>query len=109
MHLLKLASNYLNREFFVDFDPPLGKLLLAAVGYLSGYDGTFNFANQGSSYRDQPFYAYMRAFSSLLWILIIAMTYALLIEMKFSLAIALLGASLIAFGNNSNCIVNLLS
>ena len=35
----KYASLYLKRVFFFDSNPPLGKLLLAAVAYITGFDG----------------------------------------------------------------------
>ena len=35
----KYASLYLKRVFFFDSNPPLGKLLLAAVAFLTGFDG----------------------------------------------------------------------
>ena len=35
----KYASLYLKRVFFFDSNPPLGKLLLAAVAFVTGFDG----------------------------------------------------------------------
>ena len=52
MHYGKYASLYLKRTFFFDANPPLGKLLIAAVGYLAGFDGDFDFAKIGTAYTD---------------------------------------------------------
>ena len=38
----KYASLYLKRVFFFDSNPPLGKLLLAAVAFFTGFDGEVN-------------------------------------------------------------------
>ena len=51
MHIFlagKYASLYLKRVFFFDSNPPLGKLLLAAVAYITGFDGEVK--NQENNY-----------------------------------------------------------
>ena len=50
VHFGGFASNYLRREYFFDVHPPLGKLMIAALGYFLGYEGNFTFANIGLSY-----------------------------------------------------------
>ena len=40
----------MERTYFFDVHPPLGKLLFAFVGWLVGYDGHFHFDNIGDSY-----------------------------------------------------------
>lgn len=39
LHHGKYVSLYMKRTFFFDTHPPLGKQLIAAVAYLSNYDG----------------------------------------------------------------------
>jgi dolichyl-phosphate-mannose-protein mannosyltransferase len=39
---------YARRIFYFDVHPPLGKLILAAAGYVAGFDGQFNFDRIGA-------------------------------------------------------------
>ena len=50
-----MASWYINRTFFFDVHPPLGKMMIAAMGYSSGYNGTHPFEKPGDLYNDHPF------------------------------------------------------
>ena len=43
MHYGKYASLYLKNIFFFDSNPPLGKMMIAAAGYLAGFDGRFRY------------------------------------------------------------------
>ncbi|KAJ8968137.1 hypothetical protein NQ317_007863 [Molorchus minor] len=48
-HFGKMGSWYINRTFFFDVHPPLGKMLIGLSGYLTGYDGTFPFDKPGTN------------------------------------------------------------
>lgn len=49
-HFGKMGSWYINRTFFFDVHPPLGKMLIGLSGYLTGYDGTYPFDKPGDKY-----------------------------------------------------------
>lgn len=42
-HFGGFTVDYLNKLFFVDVHPPLGKMMFAAVAYILGFDGNFGF------------------------------------------------------------------
>ena len=60
-HFGKMANWYLNNTFFFDVHPPLGKMLIALSGHLTGYNGTFGFENPGHEYNGTK-YEGMRIF-----------------------------------------------
>ncbi|KAI8485373.1 Protein O-mannosyl-transferase 2 [Branchiostoma belcheri] len=60
-HFGKMGSYYINRTFFFDVHPPLGKMLIGLAGHLTGYDGAFPFEKPGDKYGDTK-YVGMRSF-----------------------------------------------
>uniref|UniRef100_A0ACB8G6L5 Uncharacterized protein n=1 Tax=Sphaerodactylus townsendi TaxID=933632 RepID=A0ACB8G6L5_9SAUR len=54
-HFGKMGSYYINRTFFFDVHPPLGKMLIGLAGYLSGYNGTFPFQKPGDKYEEHNY------------------------------------------------------
>ena len=50
-----ILSRYINRTFFFDVHPPLGKMLIGGVGYATGYNGTFPFEKPGDLYLDHNY------------------------------------------------------
>ncbi|KAF3844774.1 hypothetical protein F7725_007937 [Dissostichus mawsoni] len=61
-HFGKMGSYYINRTFFFDVHPPLGKMLIGLAGYMTGYDGSFPFIKPGDKY-DHHNYWGMRGLS----------------------------------------------
>ncbi|KAI8905429.1 Dolichyl-phosphate-mannose-protein mannosyltransferase-domain-containing protein [Gorgonomyces haynaldii] len=100
VHFGKFASYYLRGEYYFDVHPPLGKLLLAGVGYMVGYDGHFLFEKIGESYPDNnvPYVAF-RLFCALCGATIIPVSFLILKEIGVSLAGCVLGALFLVFDN----------
>lgn len=95
-HFGKMGSYYINRTFFFDVHPPLGKMLIGLAGYLSGYDGTFLFQKPGDKYEHHN-YMGMRGFCAFLGSLLIPFAYLTVLELSGSLPAALLAAALLTF------------
>ncbi|XP_032521086.2 protein O-mannosyl-transferase 2 [Danaus plexippus] len=93
-HFGKMASWYINRTFFFDVHPPLGKMLIALSGKLTGYDGTFPFEKPGDKYEGAK-YGGMRIFCTTLGALIIPLTFLSMWEMTKSLDASFLGTLLL--------------
>ncbi|KAM6274137.1 protein O-mannosyl-transferase 2 isoform 3-T3 [Porphyrio hochstetteri] len=100
-HFGKMGSYYINRTFFFDVHPPLGKMLIGLAGYLSGYDGTFPFQKPGDKY-EQHNYVGMRGFCAFLGSCLVPFTYLTVLELSKSLPAALLTAFILIF--DTGCI-----
>ena len=96
-HFGLFGSFYIQRTFFFDVHPPLGKMTIAAVGYLSGYNGTFAF-QVGTPYEDHN-YLGMRLACSLLGSMIIPLCFLSVWKLTASLTAASLAASFLMFDN----------
>jgi len=100
VHFGKFASYYLRRTFYFDVHPPLGRLIVALVSYLVGYDGHFDFENIGDSYIDNKVpYIKLRSGIALFGALIPPVVFLIMKNMKFSLPTAILVAALTIFDN----------
>ncbi|KAF7269385.1 hypothetical protein GWI33_017588 [Rhynchophorus ferrugineus] len=95
-HFGKMGSWYINRTFFFDVHPPLGKMLIGLSGYLTGYDGTFPFDKPGDKYENTS-YVGMRIFCASLGASIIPMTFLTVDQMTNSPVAALFSSLLILF------------
>ncbi|XP_061467814.1 protein O-mannosyl-transferase 2 isoform X1 [Rhineura floridana] len=95
-HFGKMGSYYINRTFFFDVHPPLGKMLIGLAGYLSGYDGTFPFQKPGDKY-EQHNYIGMRGFCAFLGSCLIPFSYLTVLELSKSLPAAMLTATILIF------------
>lgn len=95
-HFGKMGSWYINRTFFFDVHPPLGKMLIGLSGALTGYNGTYPFEKPGDKYNGTA-YEGMRIFCTTLGALIVPMSFDTVHEMTRSVHAALLSASYILF------------
>ncbi|CAD6239502.1 GSCOCG00008720001-RA-CDS [Cotesia congregata] len=81
LHFGKYVGLYMKRIFFFDSHPPLGKQLISAAAYLSGFDGEFKFDRIGSPYPENvPLFA-LRVVPALFGSLILPTAYHLAIEL----------------------------
>lgn len=95
-HFGKHASYYMNGSFFFDVHPPLGKMLLGAVGYFTGYDGNHSFEKPGVPYGDAE-YTGMRAFCAILGALVVPLAFGIVWELTRSVAASTLSSVLVLF------------
>lgn len=95
-HFGKMGSWYINRTFFFDVHPPLGKMLIALAGKLTGYNGTFPFGKPGDKYEDHN-YAGMRVFCALLGSMVPPFCFVIVWELSHSLPAAVLASLLVIF------------
>ncbi|CDR46576.1 CYFA0S24e00342g1_1 [Cyberlindnera fabianii] len=100
VHFGKFASYYLQRTYFFDLHPPFAKLLIAFVGYLVGYDGSFKFDSIGDSYitNKAPYLAY-RSLSAIQGSLTVPVLFLTLRELNYSVPTSVLGAMFVLFDN----------
>lgn len=90
---------YMKNVFFFDQHPPLGKQLIAAVGFLSGYDGNYNFTRIGADYTSNvPIFA-LRLVPALCGSLLAPVVYKLLLQVKINRSLSVLGGLLVILGN----------
>ena len=98
-HFGKFASWYINRTNYFDVHPPLGKLLIAGFGKLSGYEAGFNFTFPGVSFEEHPQVLGMRVGCALLGALTLPLGFLTVWEMTASLSAATLAAMLLLLDN----------
>ncbi|XP_014672855.1 PREDICTED: protein O-mannosyltransferase 1-like [Priapulus caudatus] len=97
LHFGKFAALYMNRTFFFDYHPPLGKQLLALGAWLGNFDGNFKFERIGQSYASTVPIWHMRLIPALCGSLIVPVAYQTVVELGFSHYAATLTGFLIVF------------
>lgn len=95
-HFGKMGSWYINRTFFFDVHPPLGKMLIGLAGHVTGYNGSFAFNKPGDKYFDTP-YLGMRIFCALLGAAIPPCAFIAVGSLTQRISAAIFGSSLILF------------
>lgn len=100
VHFGGFASHYLKREYYYDVHPPLGKIMIAGIGYFLGFDGNFRFEKIGLEYsKGNAPYISMRLAMVGFGSGAIALALASLIEMGVSPWAVAFGGVLLAFDN----------
>ncbi|XP_065371071.1 protein O-mannosyl-transferase 2 [Calliphora vicina] len=95
-HFGKMGSWYINRTFFFDVHPPLGKMLIGLSGYLTGYNGTYPFEKPGDKYNGTH-YEGMRYFCTTLGALIMPMAFDTVHDLTQSVEAAIIAAGYLIF------------
>ncbi|KAI8376364.1 O-mannosyltransferase [Radiomyces spectabilis] len=99
-HFGKFAGYYIKRTYFFDVHPPLAKLMFAAVGYLLGFDGQFEFENIGETYIGQSVpYIGLRALPATLNVASVALMYGIMQQSGYSLVTCIIPAGLYLLDN----------
>jgi len=96
-HFGKMASWYINGTFFFDVHPPLGKMMIAGMGAISGYNGTHPFEKPGQPYDDWSQYLGMRVGCTLLGCAIVPFSFLTVWEFTGSLLASSLAAVFLVF------------
>lgn len=99
IHFGLFTGLYQQGTFFFDVHPPLGKLLLALMGYLAGYDGSFDFSSIGTEYPCHFPIWYLRVLPAICGSLLCPLSYLILSELGFSQYAALLAGFLVLTDN----------
>ncbi|OMJ21721.1 Dolichyl-phosphate-mannose-protein mannosyltransferase 1 [Smittium culicis] len=101
VHFGKHAGLYINGTYFLDVHPPLAKMMFAAMGKVSGYDGVYDFKAIGLDYSaaNVPYVA-MRFLPAFLGLAVVPITYVTIAAFGGSEDASLLGALLVSFENS---------
>lgn len=101
VHFGKFISSYLTGEYFFDVHPPLGKLLISGVGYLTGFKPGFSFANIGEVFPDRH-YLWLRLLPTLAGTILPLIVFLLAQELGFSKRASFLAGLFTIFENALN-------
>ena len=94
-HFGKFVGGYITGRYFFDIHPPLGKLLIAAVAWRAGYDGSQPFAAIGENYKPDVDVFALRVVPATFGAALIPVAYELALELGCSRAASFLVAVLI--------------
>ncbi|KAF2366894.1 Glycosyl transferase family 39/83 [Trinorchestia longiramus] len=75
-HFGKMLSWYINGTYFFDVHPPGGKLLLALLGWVGGYNGSHPFTSPGLSFEGYHGILFMRAACAVMGAALVPMAFA---------------------------------
>src|SRR3989338_8888934 len=83
VHFGKFITGYFTHEYFFDIHPPLAKLLLSGMGYLSGFQPGFSFAEIGQKFTDHT-YLWLRLLPTLAGALLPLVVFYLVLKLGYS-------------------------
>lgn len=91
-HFGKFGNHYLQRTFYSDVHPPLGKMLVGLGGLIAGHDGTFDFSS-GGSYAGKVNYVIWRMFVASFGTTIVPLAYLTALQLRLHHTTAVLVAT----------------
>jgi dolichyl-phosphate-mannose-protein mannosyltransferase len=99
VHFGKFITGYFTHQYFFDIHPPLGKLLISGMGYLTGFKPGFSFAEIGEKFGDSS-YMWLRFLPMLAGTLLPIVIFLLILQLKLSDIAAFAGGMLVVFENS---------
>lgn len=100
VHFGGFASKYIKGKFFMDVHPPLAKMMFAAVSYLAGFTGEFDFKEIGKDYLEPGVpYVAMRMLPALMGIGLVSTAFLTLRASGCSRVTTILASFLVLFEN----------
>ncbi|GAA5830517.1 hypothetical protein JCM11251_002496 [Rhodosporidiobolus azoricus] len=82
-HFGKFGAYYLNRTFYFDVHPPLGKMLVGLAGAISGFNGSFDFPS-GAVYPSHVPFRAMRILTALPGVAMVPLAWGTAVELRMS-------------------------
>lgn len=98
VHFGKFVSGYFTGEYFFDIHPPLGKLIIAGVAKISGFQPGFSFETIGQEFPDDS-YKWLRLLPSLAGTLLPVVVFLIALRIGVSHKFAFLAGLLVVFEN----------
>ena len=98
VHFGKFVSGYFTGQYFFDIHPPLGKLMIAGMAKVSGFQPGFSFETIGQEFQDDS-YKWLRFLPSLAGALLPIVIFLIALELGISGKFAFLAGLLIVFEN----------
>lgn len=99
VHFGKFVSGYFTGEYYFDIHPPLGKLIIAGMAKISGFQPGFSFQNIGQDFPDNS-YKWFRFLPSLTGALLPLVVFLIALESGINQRFAFLAGLLIIFENS---------
>ena len=94
VHFGSFINGYFTGQYFFDIHPPLGKMLMAAGGWIAGYDPGFSYETIGQPFGDTK-YLPLRSVAAFFGALLIPLIYVIVRQLGGSRKAASLGAGLV--------------
>ncbi len=99
VHFGKFVSGYLTGEYFFDIHPPFGKLLIAGMAKITGFQPGFSFETIGEKYTDDA-YKWLRFLPKLAGALLPVIIFLIALELGISQKFAFQAGLLLVFENS---------